>query len=255
MFRWMTLLVLPLGLIACTSPSKKECEEMNWAKIGYTEGYNGQGPQKKLKEYDKSCTREHGVLVNLGLFNSGYQKGLKMFCRKDKGFKSGAAGKDYSFPSICPGKYQRGYKKAYKRGIKVFCGSENFEARGRKGQTFQFPRVCPQSLEIQARASHQKGVKNYCTYEVGLSKGQTGQSYNNVCPKEWEGPFLKGYNLGFQKRTLHKIDMLTSQVSDLEGELNRKNRELENLNDRIDDLEDDLEDKEREIRSLKGDGL
>jgi hypothetical protein len=77
------LCALLLSLSACTTFTKKQCEEMNWEAKGYSSAFDGDTPGEGVKYYDRNCRAEHGVPVNAELFAKGYGKGLEAFCSAD----------------------------------------------------------------------------------------------------------------------------------------------------------------------------
>ena len=43
------------------------------------------------------------------------------------------------------------------------------------------------------------GLKKFCTYKRGYQFGSTGGEYQDICPKNLEVDFFKGYTLGLQE--------------------------------------------------------
>ncbi|RYZ65849.1 MAG: DUF2799 domain-containing protein [Proteobacteria bacterium] len=85
------------------------------------------------------------------------------------------------------------------------------------------------------------GAQRFCTYESGQSFAKAGKQYQDSCPSELEPDFLNGYKLGAVER---------KQVQ-LEAELKKKERELEDKKKKARDLERELEAKKKKARDLE----
>lgn len=64
------------------------------------------------------------------------------------------------------------------------------------------------------------GLKKYCTYKNGEKLGRNQHAYKNICPKNLEKAFLKGYSIG----ELHyKLEQKEEEILHLKNKLKRKN--------------------------------
>lgn len=143
------------------------------------------------------------------------------------------------------------FSGGFSKGVEKFCQSVDYGAMGQQGLTFQYPDRCDPHQEKIAKERHQYGLLAFCTYDSGYSKGLAGDHYQNVCDTKSEPQFLKGYNLGVQKRTLSKIEKLSNQVQSLKSELRDRDDQIQQLNSRIQDLEADLNEKDRKLEALR----
>lgn len=91
------------------------------------------------------------------------------------------------------------------------------------------------------RKGRANGLIHYCTLSSGYEQGKSGASYHYVCPRELEAEFMRGFRTGTQ------VHDLTQQITQVEGKIKAKEKELEKdklpeeqrrtLRDRIRDLE------------------
>ncbi|MFA7241880.1 MAG: DUF2799 domain-containing protein [Sulfuricellaceae bacterium] len=91
------------------------------------------------------------------------------------------------------------------------------------------------------RKGRADGLMHYCTLAGGYEQGKSGASYRYVCPRELEAEFMRGFRTGTQ------IYELNQQITQLDGKIKAKEKELEkdklpeeqrrSLRDRIRDLE------------------
>lgn len=97
------------------------------------------------------------------------------------------------------------------------------------------------------------GLKIYCTDQNGYNEGEDIDEYQDVCPKELEQIFLKGYLLGLeaaenelqQKISRKNKDIIKATVSlqELEGKALKKQKEkIDRLEREVDSAEDDISD-------------
>lgn len=100
---------------------------------------------------------------------------------------------------------------------------------GKNFDTFNtFSEVCHNHGITADRQRYLKGreagLKVFCTNENGLKYGRNGQIYHNVCPKQLEGPFLKGYKAG---KLQYEFDKRKQELRQKEEQLRLKEIELE----------------------------
>jgi Protein of unknown function (DUF2799) len=85
-----------LLLSSCSTFSKSDCESMNWQNEGYKAGSNGETAGQQAKFFQKECTVEHQVPVNIEKFSKGYEQGLKSYCSTSNLYQKGLNGDSYS---------------------------------------------------------------------------------------------------------------------------------------------------------------
>ena len=80
---------------------------------------------------------------------------------------------------------------------------------------------------------YQSGLEVLCTQSGGMELGSKGGSYRSICPKEKEKDFLTGFTTG-------KLDFATRRIDQLEDEIRRLRRALNDRDSRISELESQL---------------
>lgn len=110
MFRFSIVLsCIFLFLGGCTTLSKEQCLAGQWHALGYTDGINGNTPER-LSAYNESCAK-FGVVTDYKLWRDGYVQGLEIYCSPENGYSIGLNGKHYY--GVCKNpefirNYQRG---------------------------------------------------------------------------------------------------------------------------------------------------
>lgn len=245
------IVLASLTLVACASPSKKECQQMDWSSMGKKLGENGKSPDELLAKYKKSCFDQHAVQVNKEKFNSGYKLGLASFCTESLGYRAGNRGGKYDFPSVCPEAYEKKFKSGYEKGLNQFCSPSRFVEVAEKGLKLEYPSACGEERARSSAKAYQKGLRKYCTFEMGQRVGEKGESYLKVCPSKLEPNFLKGYELGTQRRVLNEISALSKHVQDLETEIKSKNSQIDELTNMVEGLQKNLSDRDKKLKELE----
>ncbi len=99
------------------------------------------------------------------------------------------------------------------------------------------------------------GLARYCTPLSGFKAGRYSQTYQNVCPPESKGEFLRGYELGGQFGQVEKqLFDVKQDIDDIEGSLRKdkiKPEQKESLYKQVDRLRDEKDRLEREIQRIR----
>jgi hypothetical protein len=88
---------LTIFLTACHTFSRKECEEMDWAKQGMNFALQGKSKTEGEMYFTREC---RGIPMDPTAFRKGYDEGLKTFCTP--GYIHGFAAKGGEFRHTCP---------------------------------------------------------------------------------------------------------------------------------------------------------
>lgn len=102
-------------LQGCATLNESECSEANWQDIGFNDGANGERTQQ-LSRHQKACGK-HGIAVDVDSYNTGRNKGLRIFCTANTGYKEGIDGEEYF--DVCPKPLASEFKAAYIKGLKI----------------------------------------------------------------------------------------------------------------------------------------
>jgi hypothetical protein len=80
-------------------------------------------------------------------------------------------------------------------------------------------------------AGHREGLEQFCTAEIGFTQGKRGYQYNGVCPAEFRGDFLYGYERG------HELYLIAREINQINRRVKNMDSELTDINTRINELE------------------
>ena len=79
-------------------------------------------------------------------------------------------------------------------------GQDDSQNGYRKSMYQEHRKVCQEhgfpTNEMAYKNGYKKGLNDYCTFDKGLHEGKKEKRYKNICPKNLEPSFLKGYALG-----------------------------------------------------------
>jgi len=103
-------------LTGCASMSESECLNADWHLIGHEDGADGKSADS-LKQHRKACA-DFGVTPNLSEYQSGYQKGLPLFCTERNGFSKGRFGQVYN--GVCPRALEHNFLNGYNHGRELY---------------------------------------------------------------------------------------------------------------------------------------
>ena len=112
------LLFSLVSLVACSTFSKKECLNMNWGQKGHQTAMNGETEQMGQTFYQKECTKEWGVPVNVTAFSAGYKDGIDLFCTPENAMDFAMRGGTYR--QNCPKAQEEKFLPEFKTGQLVY---------------------------------------------------------------------------------------------------------------------------------------
>lgn len=125
MRRWI---VVPFALLlgGCASLDKGQCLGGDWEGIGLRDGAAGQ-PMSRIDDHAKACA-PHGVAPDMTAWSRGRERGLRDYCRPDRGFRVGAAGSSYA--GVCPADLEGEFLAAYSDGKLVHAAQRAVDEAG-----------------------------------------------------------------------------------------------------------------------------
>jgi hypothetical protein len=116
-------LLLSLTATGCATLDKSECREADWGIIGLEDGARGR-PLSYIGRHREACA-EHGVKLDLALYQRGHTEGLKQFCTADNGFRQGRAGRTYN--NACPAELNGQFLAGYETGRQLHALSTDID--------------------------------------------------------------------------------------------------------------------------------
>lgn len=123
----------------------------------------------------------------------------------------------------------------WKKGRSVYCSDDQAFLNGSNGQ-FQDFEFCGAAQSSKMRSAHKKGVEKFCRPESGYNFGTSGGTYNNICPKSMEAPWMASFKKG---RAIY-----------LKGEIRRSLKEADEYEVEVDDLKTDRDALSRKLRLI-----
>lgn len=111
----LTFLGFVFLVSACATLDKDECLNADWELIGYEDGVKGYSAQR-IGEHRKACSK-HGVTPDLEKYTKGRERGLKVYCTPQNGFKVGQNSSVYR--DVCPADMDAEFKKAFEYGGRI----------------------------------------------------------------------------------------------------------------------------------------
>lgn len=143
------------------------------------------------------------------------------------------------------------FNAGYAKGLQYFCSPKKAFSLAIEGEVYVYPAQCVEIDEAPYKTSYFRGLQQFCTYEGGMNAGLKGVEYLGICRDSNEEPFMKGYNIGFQRKTVRDMATMKAQIDDLQHELLQKNNQINDLQSQVHRLESDLDQKDSEITILK----
>ena len=105
-----------LVLAGCSSLSQTECLSGNWREIGYGDGTRG-ARQERADQHAKACAK-HGVTFDRERWQSGYLRGLELYCTPENAVKTGLNGGEYT--GVCPPESDLAFTSHWRAGRLVW---------------------------------------------------------------------------------------------------------------------------------------
>ena len=115
-FPLVGLLFVGLSISGCATLDKNECQNADWASIGYEDGTRGYAASR-IGNHRSACAK-HGITPDLALYTKGRDKGLGQFCRANIGYRTGAGGRTYH--NVCPASSEPEFLAGYQYGQRVY---------------------------------------------------------------------------------------------------------------------------------------
>ena len=202
--------------------SKNECLMADWQGLGFEDGASGRHAAY-IGERRKACA-EHGIAVNRAAYETGYNRGILLYCNFDRGRLAALSG--IAPYDTCPSHSE--FHKGFAEGLKNFCTYQSGYDHGLAGRGYR--RTCPAELEN--------------TFLQGYDAGSYIHSLQNqLADLQAHSQALEANrdeNTQFQKE-------LKQQLT-LNGELNSEERAhiLRDI-DRLRDESDDLTKQKKEV--------
>ncbi len=99
------------------------------------------------------------------------------------------------------------------------------------------------------------GLARYCTPLSGFKAGRYSQTYQNVCPPESQGEFIRGYELGGQFGQVEKqLFDVNQDIDEIESNLRKdkvKPDQKQSLYKQVDRLRNEKDRLEREVQRIQ----
>ena len=277
-------------LLGCSALSEKECNSVDYSKLGSEAQKTGKSKELALEKYVNSCESDHGIKVDRSAFDKAYQaslikyctkelplqmgkdgevyhvvkkcedfkidyrkqfvKGLRFYCKNQDSYSQGLEGQTMEYDNRCGRRLKKIKMSQWKKGFKSFCQSYDAEQAGQLGRKFQLNPSCEKRITLKKKQDYQKGLKSFCTFNMGKELGYMGREYSEVCSGEAEKRLLSGYQVGAQRRTTEQISAMSRQINSLNGTVKNLKEQLEDTNEELEELTGQLGEKDREIEEL-----
>tara|TARA_R110002110_G_scaffold205066_1_gene416640 strand:+ start:33886 stop:34422 length:537 start_codon:yes stop_codon:yes gene_type:complete len=105
------------SLISCTAMDEQQCRSVDWQEKGSRDAQRGLKAQT-IERYAQAC-REFGVSANVDAYTAGWNSGIKDYCTRDNGWKTGLAETAASYSHTCPKNLEAEFYSAYQLGRAV----------------------------------------------------------------------------------------------------------------------------------------
>jgi len=114
---------------------------------------------------------------------------------------------------------------------KLDCSEVNWREQGQESATLgvqkeeallQMVKLCKQKA---FNDGYEDGIRLFCKTKVGLKVGKSGDTYNNICPKETELFFLRGYINGRILYLKNQLDLSKGDYINAKDRFWRKEQE------------------------------
>jgi len=100
---------------SCATLDKDECQNANWEVIGYEDGTRGYAADR-IGQHREACSK-HGVTPDLAEYTTGRDKGLRVYCTPQNGYRVGQ--KTTVYRDVCPEDLRTEFRKAYEYGGEI----------------------------------------------------------------------------------------------------------------------------------------
>ncbi len=127
MNRWMIGLIVGAGALAasgCATMSEDQCRVGDWGGQGLRDGSAGL-PMSRLEDHAKACAK-HGVAPDVTPYRSAREDGLRGYCRLERGFAEGRAGRNYH--GVCRPEEEAEFVPAWRDGQRLHAAESALES-------------------------------------------------------------------------------------------------------------------------------
>jgi hypothetical protein len=100
---------------SCATLNKDECQTANWEVIGYEDGTRGYNADR-IGQHREACSK-HGVAPDLAAYAAGRDKGLRVYCTPQNGYRIGQ--KTTVYRDVCPEDLRADFRKAFEYGGQI----------------------------------------------------------------------------------------------------------------------------------------
>lgn len=220
-------------MTGCNSWTTEKCQSTNWETVGYSEG--SQGKNNAAGVYASRCQKQK-VSINTNAYNTGYKRGLDVFCSYNSGYQEAFSGNPVLPVCSSIAKYQEGYSK----GRTAFCTYDNGYKRGVNGDAEGS--MCSGSALTKYLSGYKKGRQKFAVEEVKNLKEDIDRA-NKDLDQIRDKIADTQYELG-------RIPKYTQEYSVIRLR-EEKERDLEALMRDRDQVRKQIEDMERQLASLE----
>lgn len=110
-------IILFFGLVAlfftaCSHPSSRSCQELDWYELGRQDGAKGHKNNNRREIATVCPDSDHSL--SEALYHNGFDAGASQYCSPENGFELGRSGRTYA--DICPPLLQDEFLQSYQRG-------------------------------------------------------------------------------------------------------------------------------------------
>lgn len=230
------LLVIATTLAGCASMSKDECLVADWQSLGYEDGASGRNASY-IGERRKACAK-HGVAPNQMAYDTGYSRGILIYCNFDRG-RQGALNGFVPY-EICPSHSE--YRKGFADGLKSFCTYQSGYDYGLAGGSYQ--RTCPAKLEdgfLQGydAGSHIYSLQNQLAdLQAHLQALEASREDNKQFQQELKQQLILDGDLNSEDRAhiLLDIDRLRDESDDLKKQKKEVLMQIRDVQNQLRDM-------------------
>ena len=162
------------------SNNRVKCAHINWYRLGYQDGKQG-NYQQNLALAFPSCSSK--VIVDKPQYQAGWKLGLKAYCTPRNAMRLGQAGEMYN--NLCPDSQIASFDKAWRSGLRQFCTPDNGYMLGLNGKDFLS--FCAPDLNPAFHRAYRRGAEHYQQLSNIMDKlSKTSAELNNIHQQRME---------------------------------------------------------------------
>jgi len=118
MLKCLFFILLIFNFACSSSQTRKQCQDLDWAKVGLGQAFAGIGYDEGFSYYYTSCSVKHHIQIDKQAFQRGYRYGLAQFCDHSNATLWGLRGKKYN--GICPKNKEKRFLASYSKGYNQY---------------------------------------------------------------------------------------------------------------------------------------